>query len=344
MLRLKDLELADVYAQLQIVADDLVGDEDRQLTRLLPGAAAKARAIASHWDFMGPGRAIDELVGDTTIFKNAAAVQGKTRLQRVAIARLALGFFEVEDSLPPSVISLYPDFFRRLAKYLTDAVGERYQEEYFAKDVRYALGLTVPAGALQFDPKYWIGPKLILREVTRTRSANPALAYMKSGGWGRWYNEHLDLRAALDFNPEGWTIHCATMAEVLELNPNVLGIVGVGWFYDPAVAVNSPALAYIQETQTKFGAFHVRIGTEPHHIQNAIYRSALRKRLYEEGKYLPTCYMLAWPRRAIIAWANRLKVDPSVSFNASAPIAPAPRRNAQKGTVPGPQVEPGAVQ
>ena len=97
MLRLKDLELADVYAQLQIVADDLVGDEDRQLTRLLPGAAAKARAIASHWDFMGPGRAIDELVGDTNIFTNAAAAQGKTRLQRVAIARLALGFFEVED-------------------------------------------------------------------------------------------------------------------------------------------------------------------------------------------------------------------------------------------------------
>jgi hypothetical protein len=321
MLLLRDLELGDVRSQLRIAADGVVRDEDQQLKSLLPKAAARARAIAAHWDFMGPARVIGQLLNDHNAFPRAKYLQGKTRLQRVAVARLALDYFQVEDPLPASVISLYPDFLRRLAKFLGEGVGESYDEEYFAKDVRYALGLTVPAGALQFDLKYSIGPKLILRDVRDRGSPKSAFAYIRSGGWGRWYNEHVDLRAMREFNPEGWTAHCAKMAEVLELNPSVLGIVGVGWFYDPAVVVaeNSPALDYIQNTQVKYGAFHVRIGTEPHHIQNAIYRSALRKRLYEEGKYLPTCYMLAWPRAALIAWAQRLKVDPSVAFERSEP-------------------------
>jgi len=321
MLLLKDLELSDVVSQLQIAANDVVGNEDGQFNRLLPAAAAKAREVASHWDFMGPGRVIDELLQDREAFPRGTDVEGRTRLQRVAVARLALNFFQVEDPLPPSVTSLYPEFFRRLAKFISEGPGERYEEEYFAKDVRYALGLTIPAGALQFDLLYRIGPKLILREINRTKSPLPALSYLRSGGWGRWYNEHLDLRAMREFNPDGWTAHCARMAEVLELNPSVLGIVGVGWFYDPAVAENSPTLAYIQDTQTKYGAFHVRIGTEPHHIQNAIYKSALRRRLYEEGKYLPTCYMLAWPRSPLLAWAKRLKADPSVGFASSDRVA-----------------------
>jgi hypothetical protein len=187
--------------------------------------------------------------------------------------------------------------------------------------VRYALGVTVPGGALQFDVGYRIGPKPILREIARTCSLRPGFSYLRSGGWGRWYNEHIDLRAMRDFNPDGWTDHCTRMAGVLALNPEVLGIVGVGWFYDPAVAEVSPALGYIRQTQMHNGGFLVRIGTEPHHIQDAIHRSALRKRLYEEGKYLPTCYMMAWPRRAIIGWAARVKDNPRIGFAAFAPAA-----------------------
>jgi len=321
MLFLKDLELGATCSQLQVVANDVVGNEDEQFRRLLPGTASSARAMAGHWDFMAPAGVIDQLLENSDAFPRGNDVRGKTRLRRVAVARLALHFFQVEDPLPPSVTSLYPDLFRRLAKVVAEGVGERYDDEYFAKDVRSALGLTIPCGALQFDLKYRIGPKLILRDVGKTKSSHTAFAYLKSRGWGRWYNEHLDLRAMREFNPDGWTAHCARMAEVLELNSDALGIVGVGWFYDPVVAENSPGLAYIQRTQLKYGAFRVRIGTEPHHIQNAIFRSAVRRKLYEEGKYLPTGYMLAWPRRAIIAWARRLKIDPSVAFAASEPAA-----------------------
>ena len=322
MLSLADFDLGPALAQLELVAGDVSPDEERELTRLLPAAAEAARAAASHWQFLAPAQAIDTMLSNGD-FPGAANVQGRTRLRRSAIARLALRHFRVNDSLPGSVLALYPDFFRRLAKFLTEAMGEAYDEEYFAKDVRYALGVTAPAGALQFDFKYHISPKLILRHVLRAKDWRPLAAYVASAGWGRWYNEHIDLRAMRDFNPDGWTAHCAKMAELLALNPSVRGIVGVGWFYDPAVSENSPGLAYIRKTQLRYGGFLVRIGTEPHHIQNAIYRSAVRRRLYEEGKYLPTCYMLAWPRAALMSWATRLRADPDVGFAASDRAAPA---------------------
>ena len=317
MLTIQDLELGSANSELQIVANDVTQDEHRDLLRLLPAAALKARASARHWDFFAPAHVIDAMLEDLTAFPSCATPKGKTRLQRVAVARLTLGFFQVSEALPPSVLALYPDLFRRLAKFVAEGAGERYDAEFFAKDVRYALGLTVPGGALQFDPEYWIGPKLILRDMAGKKSVRPALGYLKSGGWGRWYNEHIDLRTMRDFNPDGWTAHCARMAEVLRLNTDVRGIVGVGWFYDPAVAENSPGLAYIQRTQIRHGGFLVRVGTEPHHIENAIYRSAIRRKLYEQGKYLPTCYLCAWPRQAIIGWAERLKVDPTVHFSAA---------------------------
>jgi hypothetical protein len=317
MLMLGKFDLGPALGQLETTASDVSEDEDRKLDRLLPAAAEEARAAAAHWQFLAPAQVIDAMIANREVFPRAGEGAGKTRLRRVVVARLALNHFEIPDALPESVMALYPDHFRRLVKFLSEGTAESYDEEYFAKDVRYALGVTAPGGALQFDFKYWISPKLIVRHCLKSRASHSLLAYLAAAGWGRWYNEHIDLRAMRDFNPEGWTRHCARVAEVLELNPSVRGIVGVGWFYDPAVSENSPGLAYIRKTQMKYGGFLVRVGTEPHHIQNAIYRSAVRRRLYEEGKYLPTCYLMAWPRGPLLAWAEELKRDPSVGFAAS---------------------------
>jgi len=110
------------------------------------------------------------------------------------------------------------------------------------------------------------------------------------------------------------------MAGMLELNPDVKGVAGVSWFYDPQVALISPHLAYLL-TPTHYGAFLARMGSDRHHIENAIVRSSVRRRLYEEGRYLPTCYLLAWPRRALIAWAHRLRAEPSACFRNADPVA-----------------------
>jgi hypothetical protein len=172
--------------------------------------------------------------------------------------------------------------------------------------VRYALGLTIPAGAFQFDLDTPVGPKLILRDALATRSLYSTFRYAACLGWGRWYGNHLDLRAMKQFTPDGWIASFARIAELLELNPTVRGVAGVAWFYDPAVARISPHLAYLQTPATQ-GGFLIKMPTPPHDVQNALVRSTVRKKLYAEGKYSPTCYLLAWPRRPLLAWARRLK-------------------------------------
>jgi len=330
MVTLRDLEIdAETRARLLFVANEVSLEETRQFLRLLPAAAAKARTIAGHGDFMGPARVLDDLILD--ILDSVAPAKAKdslneTRLRRVAVALLVLDFFEVQDRLPPSVIGFYPAFFARLATFVTEKATDRYDEDYYAKDTRYALGVTVPCGALQIDLEGSVGPKLILRDAIATRSVRSALAYTVSGGWGRWYANHLDLRAMKEFSPQGWTASFARLAETLELNPRIRGIAGVSWFYDPKVADVSPQLAYILHTPMRHGAFLAHMGTDSHHIRNATVRSPIRKKAYEEGRYLPTCYLLAWPRRPLLEWAQRLRADPSVGFAGPQPATP-PRRN-----------------
>ena len=315
MSKIQDLSIAATdHAHLVAVANEVSPEENREFRRLLPAVAAEARAAAGHWEFKSPANVVDRLIDDERAFPKSAEPRHRTRLRQAAVARLALGFFRLDDRVPDSVLRLYPEFFSRLATFLHDRVEGVYDDDYFAKDVRYALGLTIPCGALQFDLNGRIGPKLIARDLVATKSLRSTISYLASCGWGRWYSNHIDIRAMKQFAPEGWTASFATIAELLSLNPSVRGVAGVGWFYDPELARVSPRLAYIRETPVRNGAFLVRMKTQEHDVANALTRSPSRKKLHESGHYSPACYLLGWPRAALLDWAARLKLDPSIAF------------------------------
>ena len=328
MSRIQELSLTPTdHALLAAVANEVSPEENRQFRRLLPAVAAEARAVAGHWDFGSPCYVVDRLIEDTRAFPNGAGARNRTRLRQAAIARLALGFFRPDDRLPSSILKLYPAFFGRLATFLHDRVNGVYDDDFFAKDVRYALGLTMPCGALQFDLNGVVGPKLIARDLAATRSLRSTVGYCASRGWGRWYSNHIDIRAIKEFTPEGWTASFARIAELLALNPSVRGVAGVAWFYDPELARVSPHLSYIGQTLERSGAFRVTMKTQEHDVANALARSLSRKKLHEKGEYSPACYLVAWPRRALLEWAARLKIDPNVAFGIPAPANE--RRSAQ---------------
>jgi hypothetical protein len=295
------------------IAAQLSMTERLELADRLPAFAAKARSLAGHWDFAAPSRAIDRLLVEFSAPRDPKGTAEFDRLRRAIVAHLVLDHFEVEDNLPSSVIALYPEFFDRMIKFLSTKACYSYPQEYYEKDIRYALGLTVPCGAHQLDLRNRVGPKLVLRDIFASGSVNSALAYISCRGWGRWYSNHLDLRAMKEFTPRGWTESFARMADALKLNPEVRGVAGVSWFHDPAVAGVSPHLGYIL-TPTLYGGFLANMGSAPHHVANATVRSSVRTKMYQEGQYRPTCYLLAWPRKALIAWADRVKSDPSAGF------------------------------
>jgi hypothetical protein len=121
MLRFHDLELGAAKAQFEARARDVNEREEAGLRAELAAAAARARVAADHWDFFGPARAIDQMLDK--VAASAEAPLEKTRLRCVAVARLVLDFFHVEERLPPSILTLYPGFLQRLARHLGE-VGD----------------------------------------------------------------------------------------------------------------------------------------------------------------------------------------------------------------------------
>ncbi len=288
------------------IALNVAPEENALLSAALPLTAAEARKTAGHWAFEAPSNAINDWIA------NAFPRYRDEELNRIRVAivaRLALDHCEIEDRLPPSVLGLYPSFYARLAGFLSNTTSRTYKPDFFCKDVRYALGLTVPCGLLQIDLRYRIGPRLVLREVIDSAPLRLGWDYLLSSAWGRWYNTHLDPREMGEFNPAGWTASFGRIAETLELNPHVCGAAGGSWFYDPVVGEISTELAYVRRNQIENGAFSIRLGEAPQHTKNALYASRTRQELYARGKYLPAGFLIAWPRRPLIAWAHAADKD-----------------------------------
>jgi hypothetical protein len=67
----------------------------------------------------------------------------------------------------------------------------------------------------------------------------------------------------------------------------------------------SPRLGYLRDTPIQGGAhlfFYEEGGSS---ISNSLSTSPTRRKLYDEGKYMPKSYMLVWGKRPQIAWARR---------------------------------------
>jgi hypothetical protein len=295
-------EIADSTRSLLLsVARNVSQREDALIGDTLAAAVVRARHAAKHWAFEAPSTVVEGWI--VSLFPGYRDEE-LNRIRVAVLARLALEHSDVQDRLPVSVLCLYPGFFERLARFLANATTRSYKPDYYFKDVRYALGLTVPCGLQQIDLSYRIGPRLILREIAHSRLARLGWDYLWFSAWGRWYNTHLDPREMSEFGEAGWTASFCRIAEMLELNPHLCGAAGVSWFYDPAVGEISPELAYLRQNQMKNGGFSLRLGEAPQHTKNALYASRKRQQLYSEGTYKPAGFLVAWPRQALIAWAR----------------------------------------
>jgi hypothetical protein len=114
-----------------------------------------------------------------------------------------------------------------------------------------------------------------------------------------------------DFNPAGWERCYELVAELLKRRPECLGMVGGSWFYDPALGRISPPLTYLATMPIRGGAFRVRLGASPEDAALATATCATRRALMETGEYLPTRWLLVWPRQAMLTWAAARSEEPS---------------------------------
>ena len=66
----------------------------------------------------------------------------------------------------------------------------------------------------------------------------------------------------------------------------------------------SPRLLYLRVMPQENGAELFYWGPSSDDEDNATAKSATRRRLVKEGKYVPTCYYLVWLRQDILKWAK----------------------------------------
>lgn len=115
-----------------------------------------------------------------------------------------------------------------------------------------------------------------------------------------FYELHYNPHRMRLFSPEGWQNVLANGAKLLVINPDVKGIFGATWLFDPALKGISPELSYLREQIIHAGGSFFFNGRRKNDRQNAFAMSKVRRNAFEEGRYDPTSYLAIIPRKALL--------------------------------------------
>ena len=284
-------------AAFKAVRNRLNEDELTRVEIASVEAVDPAKAAASHWNFDLPSHAADIALGE--------GATDEMRRALVATWALELPGRAVAADLPPEVMELYPYWLDRLAEFLAVSEGE-YDRDFWAKDVRFSLALSVPGALTQtIDLSSPMGPGQVVRNGRDGYGWSQLIAYVKASGWNRpWLEVHTESRHTADFNEAGWDRAWATAAAICQRRPELAGMIGSSWFYDPPLETISPRLAYLRLNPLKGGAFIIHQGPAPIHSERCGATSPTRRAMIESGDYLPRSWLVAWPRATLIPWAE----------------------------------------
>ena len=229
------------------------------------------------------------------LFLRAALAQGIADL--ISTRRL--------DTLPPRLVHNHAKHLQRIAT-ATANDGEWYDlaNDLFLKDFGLVTMRLFGAAAQLLDVRCGIPRSLIYAEGSWATPKN-ILKFLHLRGFKPFIQIHTHLSYLDEFNEEGWNECYRCCSDLYQIQPELLGMFGGSWFYDPLLAKISPRLNYLRDIPLEGGAelFFVEKGGSA--MGNALSTSPSRRELYEAGKYMPTNYMIAWGKKEQSAWASR---------------------------------------
>jgi hypothetical protein len=119
------------------------------------------------------------------------------------------------------------------------------------------------------------------------------------------YFFHLDPgRRVRALSPDGLDACYRRMAQCLALQPEVRGILTVGWLHSPDTHRISPHLAWRNQTVLDNGGVVARIDLPVEHPL-VFHRSPERRKAFEEGRFTPTNGLVLWAAADLRRWAAR---------------------------------------
>ncbi len=238
-----------------------------------------------------------------------AAEHGADTLRRFLRAAIASAIVATIASarflnLPPRVAAQQRRHFLRMAG--DDSLPEwlSLDQDLFHKEFGLATLRLYAAGSRLVDYRCGVPRSVMLKQGWKRTL--PALWYMaRLGGFRPYFQVHTHTFNLDQFNEAGSEELYLCCAELYALHPQVLGMYGSSWFYDPAMARVSPRLCYMIDTPLAGGATVLFVLHGGDALNNALSKSETRRKLYAEGKYMPSIYIILWGKKAQLAWARR---------------------------------------
>ncbi len=220
----------------------------------------------------------------------------------VLLGYLLKNWSELNDS--PNAIILansYRDYLHRIYQLLLIVEKDPFPNmDIYWKELAIARLQFMPlhSSVAEFYSGFGLKQGLSLSVVQSIKFLLFSLKY----GRKPYYRIHLHVPLLNDFTSEGWEASYLQIAELLNHNKNIKGVVRSSWFFDPEIRKISPNLSYLQNLPLSNGA--VSFYQNPDITGSALAKSKTRRELFDEGKYKPMNYLLVWPRNALIEWAD----------------------------------------
>jgi hypothetical protein len=256
----------------------------------------------------------DKLADQFKAMESAADGLINSNYKKLMLIELMLvSLSRLPNRLPLAIRSRYLRNFERIyLKCCADPELSKefadYKDDGFLKNLGICSMFILPLGAQKVNknslPLYWI------KEISAEEKINFFGKYIfKYRGRSPFYDMHTDSQdkeLLEDFNETGWREFLLELADLMLLDPDVLGAYGIGWFFDPKVWEVSPRLSYLGDIIKESSGYVFRAGENQNAAESALATSPTRRSLYEQKLYVPCNYIAIWDRASLLKWHSRL--------------------------------------
>ncbi|MEX2123289.1 MAG: hypothetical protein WD795_05320 [Woeseia sp.] len=297
--------IADYCRQAQRRLDELVTDSSELAAWF--DLAAVAESVCSLWQYRGYNNVPPEISAIWAQVHEQFGKKDAGLFNRMLLYKLISTSAPrlLKADLPQRIVHDYEEAFDRILRKL-EMLPSPYSDpddDVFLKDLGISAQTVFVAGYYVLNPGKRINRKLLFSGGLGQFLRFFWLSVLKYRRTGPFLLAHCHDDHKAKFTPEGRVETFKTIVEFLIRRPEYKAVVGSAWYYDPVLRSISPHLAYVRHLPEANGAYFFR-GLPTMH--NGVFTSKSRRRLFEDGKYVPRNYTMVWPRDRLISWAARL--------------------------------------
>jgi hypothetical protein len=257
------------------------------------------------------------------ILRQCEEIAARSGLQAIELYHKALLVWLIENyeqrrkrhRIPDSILSLILQEFDRILSGIESAEDGFYlhKNDLFAKDLGLCRLKMLPCGSEVVDQWSGVPRSTLLRGGISQLFQSAMFFGTRLGSFKPLYESHWDRRLVRQFTALQYDLCYVRIARLLELNPEVKGMFGASWWYDPQLEYVAPELQFLSKTPVENGARIFHVGPDSDVTKDATQFSKKRKLLYESGEFTPSRYMLVWARSDMLDWADRLAASEKAS-------------------------------